>query len=53
MSSNKCILREFRLWMELLRLHPTLCANMTETLAPLFIRVEGQEGISHGEDHGQ
>ena len=30
-----------------------LCAIMTETLAPLFIRVEGQEGISHGEDHGQ
>jgi len=29
----------------------TLCANMTETLAPLFITVEGQEGISHGKDH--
>jgi len=28
-----------------------LCANMTETLAPLFITVEGQEGISHGKDH--
>ena len=27
-----------------------LCANMTETLAPLFIRVEGQEGNSHGKD---
>ena len=24
-----------------------LCANMTETLAPLFITVEGQEGTSH------
>jgi len=24
---------------------------MTETLAPLFITVEGQEGISHGKDH--
>ena len=28
-----------------------LCANMTETLAPLFITVEGQEGTSHGKDH--
>jgi hypothetical protein len=29
---------------------PPLCANMTETLAPLLIRVEGQEGNSHGKD---
>jgi hypothetical protein len=36
-------------------LHPStpLCANMTETLAPLFITVEGQEGNSHGKDHEQ
>jgi hypothetical protein len=30
-----------------------LCANMTETLPPLFITVEGQEGRSHGKDHEQ
>ncbi len=30
-----------------------LCANMTETLAPLFITVEGQEGNSHGKDQEQ
>ena len=30
-----------------------LCANMTETLAALFITVEGQEGNSHGKDHEQ
>ena len=30
-----------------------LCANMTETLAPLFITVEGQEGTSHGKGYEQ
>ena len=28
----------------------TLCANMTETLAPLFITVEGREDRGHGKD---
>jgi hypothetical protein len=30
-----------------------LCANMTETLASLFITVEGQEGTSHGKGYEQ
>ena len=34
-------------------MRPPLCANMTETLAPLLIRVEGREGTSHGKDHEQ
>ncbi len=30
-----------------------LRVNMTETLAPLFITVEGQEGNSHGKGYEQ
>ena len=36
-----------------LSVSPSLRANMTETLAPLFITVEGLEGHSHGKDDEQ
>ena len=39
--------------LRLLRREEPLRANMTETLAPLFITVEGQEGSSRGKGYEQ